>query len=240
MIGDWLSGRQQVEVPCTVDIENTLDSLHAYVELRGRRGRPRRRGHGARRADRDPPYGERIVVRAPGHGGAGRLARAAVDPAHRAASSSPSSTKSAFHPGDVHERDRPGQGAATRPPARRCRDTMLSPRFYTTDFEAHGPASTSAAVAGRVGRADRGVARATPTRAISSATTTGSSTCERLPEDLRKEFIDFLVSSVTAEFSGCVLYAEIKKRIKNPDIRDLFSFMSPRRSRAMPASSTTR
>jgi hypothetical protein len=35
MIISALTGRSTVEVPCTVELEHTEDSLHAYVELEG-------------------------------------------------------------------------------------------------------------------------------------------------------------------------------------------------------------
>lgn len=43
---------------------------------------------------------------------------------------------------------------------------------------------------------------------------------------VRDGFIDFLERSCTAEFSGCLLYAEMTKHLKDPMMRRIFQYMS--------------
>lgn len=35
MIREILTGREKIKVPCTIEIENTFESLHAHVDLDG-------------------------------------------------------------------------------------------------------------------------------------------------------------------------------------------------------------
>jgi len=55
-------GRRTIEAPCTVEIEHSFDSLHAYVDLEGVEVGP---GDEVvvHDAPTEVPYGERLVVR---------------------------------------------------------------------------------------------------------------------------------------------------------------------------------
>lgn len=103
-------------------------------------------------------------------------------------------------------------------------DSLLTPRFYTTDFAALdkidiNPIRQQWDVLMEEFRKDSNRGHFTRPAELDAD-------FSQMPAELREEFLDFLISSVTAEFSGCVLYAEIKKRIQNPDLRELFAFMT--------------
>jgi magnesium-protoporphyrin IX monomethyl ester (oxidative) cyclase len=103
-------------------------------------------------------------------------------------------------------------------------ETVLSPRFYTTDFAELDRLDVSAMRE----KWDELIAefRRDPNKDHFKRNAEFDLDLTGWDPEMRKHFVDFLVSSVTAEFSGCILYAEIKKRVKNPDIRELFGFMS--------------
>jgi magnesium-protoporphyrin IX monomethyl ester (oxidative) cyclase len=103
-------------------------------------------------------------------------------------------------------------------------DTILTPRFYTTNFEEMDRLDVSRVRGEWDGLIDE--LGSDPNKGHFVRNEAFDFDLNSLPEPLRLEFIDFLVSSVTAEFSGCVLYAEIKKRIKNQDVKALFSYMA--------------
>jgi magnesium-protoporphyrin IX monomethyl ester (oxidative) cyclase len=108
-------------------------------------------------------------------------------------------------------------------------ENLISPRFYTTDYSA-------------MERIDVGSLRAEWDAMLAEyegdnnhdhfkRDDSFAAEIRELPPELRKEFLDFLVTSITSEFSGCVLYNEIRKRVDNPDIKRLMTYLTRDESR---------
>jgi magnesium-protoporphyrin IX monomethyl ester (oxidative) cyclase len=118
--------------------------------------------------------------------------------------------------------------------ARRAKtETLLTPRFYTTDFKAMDAIDVSpirkewdVMMAEYEGDNNHDHFQRTPEFATEVA-----QVFSQVSPELRQEFLEFLISSVTSEFSGCILYNEIQKNITNPDIKALMRFMARDESR---------
>jgi magnesium-protoporphyrin IX monomethyl ester (oxidative) cyclase len=108
-------------------------------------------------------------------------------------------------------------------------NTVLSPRFYTTDYEA-------------MNRLDVTPVRAAWDLMMKEYEGDNNHDHFKRPDDftaeikklepaLQQEFLDFLVTSVTSEYSGCVLYNEIREHVSNPDIKQLMTYLTRDESR---------
>ncbi len=104
-------------------------------------------------------------------------------------------------------------------------NTLLTPRFYTTDFDELDAIDVSPVredwdelIAEMVSDPNKGHFRKNEDW--------DQVDWDGMDPELRKEFIDFLISSCTAEFSGCVLYKEMKRRGSNKDVTQLFQLMA--------------
>jgi magnesium-protoporphyrin IX monomethyl ester (oxidative) cyclase len=107
--------------------------------------------------------------------------------------------------------------------------TLISPRFYTTDYKA-------------MDRLDMSPVRKEWDEMLAEyegdnnhdhfqRDASFKDEIRQLPPELQQEFLDFLVSSITSEYSGCVLYNEIRKNVDNPDIKQLMTYLTRDESR---------
>ena len=103
-------------------------------------------------------------------------------------------------------------------------EAVLSPRFYTTDFKAIDRLDID-----KNGLRDefewiRGEFERDYNKGHFVRNEEFSADFDDMP--VRSQFVEFLERSCTAEFSGCLLYAEMVKHLKDPTMRAIFKCMS--------------
>jgi len=104
-------------------------------------------------------------------------------------------------------------------------NTLLTPRFYTTDFDALDAIDVTPVRE----EWDKLIERLQSDKNkghFKKNENWDHTDWDAMEPELRSEFTDFLISSCTAEFSGCVLYKEMKRRGTNKDITTLFQLMA--------------
>lgn len=106
------------------------------------------------------------------------------------------------------------------------KDTILTPRFYTTDFEEM--ASMDISVNEDELQAILEEFRADYNRHHFVRDEEFQQSWDRIDGETRRLFVEFLERSCTAEFSGFLLYKELSRKLKgrNPVLAECFSLMS--------------
>ncbi len=130
---------------------------------------------------------------------------------------------------NAHTAKHPAVAAKADVHAMVSHETVLSPRFYTTDFKALDAIDVS--LVRREWDALIAEMVSDPNKHHFKREQDFSGIIAALEPELRAEFTDFLVSSLTSEFSGCILYAEMARRTSNPDMKTLFKLLARDESR---------
>ncbi|MEB3271017.1 MAG: magnesium-protoporphyrin IX monomethyl ester (oxidative) cyclase [Synechococcus sp.] len=135
----------------------------------------------------------------------------------------PSATLSPASAGAAASRPAGADGPAIKEPVK---DTILTPRFYTTDFEAMAamdlrPNEAELQAICEEFRKDYNRHHFVRNEEFEGA-------ADKLDPETRKVFVEFLEQSCTSEFSGFLLYKELSRRIKekNPLLAECFAHMA--------------
>ncbi|BEV36279.1 magnesium-protoporphyrin IX monomethyl ester (oxidative) cyclase [Synechococcus sp. M16CYN] len=105
-------------------------------------------------------------------------------------------------------------------------DTILTPRFYTTDFEAMAAMDLRPNEAELKAICEEFRKDYNRHHFVRSSDFNGAA--DKLDPETRRVFVEFLEQSCTSEFSGFLLYKELSRRIKqkNPLLAECFSYMA--------------